>query len=274
VSVEFAYAAHTDSCTLLLDENGVCRHIMASNGRDPRAPAKREPSPQATSQCLGAQYVASLDPSTDGGLAQMPRAGLSMLFARIEDDGRITLVRAGPIGLFEMLNEVRPRANGIQMRSHRAPAHGSMRDDATHNTPTRRVRRPDAFEEASASEEREVGASNAEVHEPKLELEFELEPELELEVEGDWNGDTETTRYDSALDAFQAMRTPAAETVARTNHSAPVSLASLASRPPLQAHPLPPPPASSHRGTRPPTFSSPSPAPPLAPFAPPMRRAR
>ena len=52
-------------------------------------------------RCIGAQYVASIDPSVHGGLSHVPRAGTSMLFAAVDPSGRILCVRAGPLTHFE-----------------------------------------------------------------------------------------------------------------------------------------------------------------------------
>jgi hypothetical protein len=50
---------------------------------------------------LNAQYVASLDPTIAGMLAEMPRVGAAMLFARIDERGRVSLVRTGVLTHFE-----------------------------------------------------------------------------------------------------------------------------------------------------------------------------
>lgn len=92
---EVSYAAHTASCTFLLDDQGICRRIvMAPKG-------KRRESSRTAIKCVGAQYVASLDGSAAGGLVEMPRVGASMLFARVDERGRIALVRTGTVVSFE-----------------------------------------------------------------------------------------------------------------------------------------------------------------------------
>jgi hypothetical protein len=50
--------------------------------------------------------VASLDASVDGLLTPLPRPGTRLLFARTEADGRIVLVRSGPLDWFEELEPV------------------------------------------------------------------------------------------------------------------------------------------------------------------------
>lgn len=91
-----AYAAHTPSCSFLLDEEGFCRKIVLKNPRRDSRNARR---------CVNAQYVASLDLREAGGLVEMPRPGASMLFARIDERGRVALVRTGPVLRFETIRE-------------------------------------------------------------------------------------------------------------------------------------------------------------------------
>lgn len=55
---------------------------------------------RSAARCLGAQYVASLDPSISGMLADMPRVGAAMLFARVDERGRVSLVRTGVVTEF------------------------------------------------------------------------------------------------------------------------------------------------------------------------------
>lgn len=96
VADEFSitYAAHTASCTFLLDSNGICRRIVMKQG-------KRRDGAKNAAQCVGAQYVATLDPNVPGCLVEMPKLGAPMLFARIDDNGRIALVRTGVVTSFE-----------------------------------------------------------------------------------------------------------------------------------------------------------------------------
>jgi hypothetical protein len=93
--IDISYAAHTASCTFLLDADGICRRIvMAPKG-------KRRESSRTASRCVGAQYVASLDGVAAGGLVEMPRVGAAMLFARVGENGRVSLVRTGALIRFE-----------------------------------------------------------------------------------------------------------------------------------------------------------------------------
>lgn len=95
---QITYAAHTAICTFLLDGEGICRRIVvleesqrSSKSRDAKLAAR----------CVGAQYVASLDASISGMLAEMPRVGAPMLFARVDDRGRVSLLRTGTVTRFE-----------------------------------------------------------------------------------------------------------------------------------------------------------------------------
>ncbi len=81
-----AYAVHTDSCTYLLDEEGVCRWIVAPQGVVPRH----------LRQCIGAQFIASLDMSVEGGLVGDLRQGARALFVR-PGEGRIVMLRTGVV---------------------------------------------------------------------------------------------------------------------------------------------------------------------------------
>ena len=95
IAYEISYAAHTASCTFLLDEEGICRRIVMA----PKA--KRRESARTSSKCVGAQYVASLDSRAAGLMVEMPRVGASMLFARVDENGRVSLVRTGAVLRFE-----------------------------------------------------------------------------------------------------------------------------------------------------------------------------
>jgi hypothetical protein len=93
-AIDILYAAHTASCTFLLDAEGICRRIVV-------APKGKRSASRTASRCVGAQYVASLDGSAAGGLVEMPRVGAAMLFARVDEDGRISLVRTAVVTSFE-----------------------------------------------------------------------------------------------------------------------------------------------------------------------------
>ena len=59
----------------------------------------------AADRCVGAQYVASIVTGAVGGLVSAPQAGAPMLFAYLGADGRIGVVRTGPLVRFEDLME-------------------------------------------------------------------------------------------------------------------------------------------------------------------------
>jgi hypothetical protein len=93
-AIDITYAAHTASCTFLLDSEGICRRIVV-------APHGKRSASRTAARCVGAQYVASLDGSAAGGLVEMPRVGAAMLFARVDERGRVSLVRTGVVTSFE-----------------------------------------------------------------------------------------------------------------------------------------------------------------------------
>jgi len=92
---EITYAAHTATCTFLLDGEGICRRIVMSPG------SKRREAAKNAARCIGAQYVATLDASVPGCLVELPKPGLAMVFARVDENGRIALVRTGSLTAFE-----------------------------------------------------------------------------------------------------------------------------------------------------------------------------
>ena len=83
------YSAHTEACTLMLDENGVCEWA---------APTGAGKVPE---RIVGAQFVASLDVRVPGALAGSPREGVPMLFAATDDEGHISLIRTTKLVRFE-----------------------------------------------------------------------------------------------------------------------------------------------------------------------------
>jgi hypothetical protein len=96
-SFEITYAAHTASCTFLLDAEGFCRRIVVSPSSTRSLTKKGRDMRSVAARCIGAQYVASLDPAVSGLLADKPRVGASMLFARVDERGRVSLVRTGVV---------------------------------------------------------------------------------------------------------------------------------------------------------------------------------
>jgi hypothetical protein len=93
-AIDITYAAHTASCTFLLDAEGICRRIVIP-------PKGKRSASRTAARCVGAQYVASLDGSAAGGLVEMPRVGAAMLFARVDERGRVSLVRTAVVTSFE-----------------------------------------------------------------------------------------------------------------------------------------------------------------------------
>jgi hypothetical protein len=104
---EIQYAAHTATCTFFLDGEGICRRVMMV------AKTRNREAARSASRCVGAQYVASLDPTLSGMLSDMPKVGISMLFARTDERGRISLVRTGHVTRFERHVEEDPFAAGV-----------------------------------------------------------------------------------------------------------------------------------------------------------------
>jgi hypothetical protein len=90
-----AYVAQTRDHLLMLDEEGVCLHVHRRN-HDLGGGAS-----EGALACLGAQYVAALDPSEPGLLAHEPTLGVPMLFAKVGPSGKISVVRTGPLERFD-----------------------------------------------------------------------------------------------------------------------------------------------------------------------------
>jgi hypothetical protein len=83
------YAAHTEACTLMLDENGVCEWAAPTgNGKVPE-------------RIVGSQFVASLDVKVPGALVAKPREGVPMLFATTDESGHISLIRTTKLVRFD-----------------------------------------------------------------------------------------------------------------------------------------------------------------------------
>jgi hypothetical protein len=104
--VAVTYIAYTERNVLMLDGEGVCIRVEPLSGRGVALAGlvgRRPPAGQSDGalRCIGAQYVASIDPAEPGGLSHLPRAGTSMLFAAVDQSGRIFCVRAGPLTHFE-----------------------------------------------------------------------------------------------------------------------------------------------------------------------------
>ncbi len=125
-----AYAAHTPSCTFFLDEEGICRQIVRRAG--PMTGFGK--AADAIGRCIGAQYVASIDLATDGGLVAMPRVGSPMLFAYLGEAGRIALVRTGGLLRFEQKGPL-----AVQVaRKHDSGVHEAPSDEDEEDLETQR----------------------------------------------------------------------------------------------------------------------------------------
>lgn len=84
---EFLYAVHTDVCTYLLDENGIVTWVLSPN-----------PQTAKLAVCMGAQFVACVDPRVEGAIVGELKEGARALFVAIsKDNGRAQLLRTGPI---------------------------------------------------------------------------------------------------------------------------------------------------------------------------------
>ena len=110
--MELAYAAHSARCALLLDAEGICRWFLLK--------VEDEGVSAAAKRCVGAQFVATLDPDAPGLLGPEPAVGKSILFARV-DDGRVSLVRFGPLVQFETLGPS-PRVDRVDEEREAPPA--------------------------------------------------------------------------------------------------------------------------------------------------------
>jgi hypothetical protein len=98
-----AYVAYTQRNVLKLDREGVCVEVEPLAGRVDLRPhdGHGSSSSDRAEACVGAQYVAAIDPSEPGGLVRMPGVGMWMLFAAVDPNGRIYCVRVGPLTHFD-----------------------------------------------------------------------------------------------------------------------------------------------------------------------------
>jgi hypothetical protein len=77
----------------LLDADGFCRGITSAT-RDPEVLGRVR---DIAAQCIGAQYVASIDMTAPGALVDLPLPGAQLVFAVVSAEGRVALVRTAPI---------------------------------------------------------------------------------------------------------------------------------------------------------------------------------
>jgi hypothetical protein len=109
--MDISFVVHTARCALLLDRDGFCRwYVMKEEDEATLVTARR---------CVGAQFVASLDHDEPGLLLHEPLVGTSALFAR-NADGRISLVRFGPLVEVESLEGVALEAQPVAETGARA----------------------------------------------------------------------------------------------------------------------------------------------------------
>lgn len=84
---DFLYAVHTDVCTYLLDENGICTWVLSPN-----------PQTAKLMVCMGAQFVACVDPRVEGAIVgELKEGARALLVAISKETGRAQLLRTGPI---------------------------------------------------------------------------------------------------------------------------------------------------------------------------------
>jgi hypothetical protein len=125
------HAAQTESVTFLLDETGICFAAVATPSAPPESFATARESAE---RCIGAQYVASVDITAPGGLVAMPREGTPLVFAAIDGEGRVALVRTGPLLRFVTSTTVAHRKG-----EHDEPAstmRGPVADEPSRSTMT------------------------------------------------------------------------------------------------------------------------------------------
>jgi hypothetical protein len=92
------YAVHTEACTYLLDDDGLCCRILSPGGL----------VTPGMSAAIGSQFVACLDLTVPGGLVAELRVGSAALFATKDDKGRYMLLRTSPIQHIEARQSTQP----------------------------------------------------------------------------------------------------------------------------------------------------------------------
>jgi hypothetical protein len=97
--MKVVHSAATPRWTFLLDADGICRAVVPtpSPGGGPVFRALT----REVHDMVGAQFLGAVDASVPGGVAAQPRVGSPMLFAFVDPDGRIRLLRTGPLAAFE-----------------------------------------------------------------------------------------------------------------------------------------------------------------------------
>lgn len=145
-SIDITYAAHTASCSFLLDSEGICRRIVV-------APKGKRSASRTAARCVGAQYVASLDGSAAGGLVEMPRVGAAMLFARVDERGRVSLVRTSVVISFESSAGEDPFADSGTVETSAPELETPRQHRPTESVPVRRID-PDYYDDPGQKTQR------------------------------------------------------------------------------------------------------------------------
>lgn len=89
----------------MLDDAGICRWILSSTGM----------VPADIKQCIGAQFVACLDLTLEGGLAGELLLGAAALFVKQDGAGRLQLLRTGMIFQVETRPDVSAMPRGTPL---------------------------------------------------------------------------------------------------------------------------------------------------------------
>lgn len=100
----------------MLDDAGMCRWILSSTGM----------VPTDIKQCIGAQFVACLDLTLEGGLAGELLLGSAALFVKQDAAGRMQLLRTGMIFQVETRPDVSAMAHGAGARLPTGGASSSL----------------------------------------------------------------------------------------------------------------------------------------------------
>lgn len=210
---DITYAAHTASCTFLLDAEGICRRIVMLPG------SKRREASKNAARCIGAQYVATLDPTVPGCLVEMPKIGTPMLFARVDARGRVALVRTGPITSFETkrADDPDPFAESIGVMTSAPSAQELQTPRARRSRPEPEPLTPkDPYIEMAERTQRIPAIGRDDSPPAPGEVEVELDPQLATTDEYDSDPSTMKPRNMSTW--------PSAQPHARTLHDPHVPL--------------------------------------------------
>jgi hypothetical protein len=231
---EVVYAAHTRQCTYLLDGDGVCRWVLSRHG-----------SP-TDDRCVGAQFVASIDPALPGSLSGELRVGVSLLFVRAEG-GRFVLLRTREV---QRVDQDAAADDDAPTTPNGGDAHEAFLETTTSLAPSEQRQAAELVEEARRQLAAEEALARSALDEERRQLAEERRA-LDAERAG-WA----TQRTEWARHAPPAPPAPPAPSPA---HGAPVRAAAVPpdreeraraegarapALPPPGARPPPPPPSS------------------------------